>query len=283
MLSIEIRPAKGWEDCVQCEKLQRTIWWTPDSTDVVPASLLITAHKNGGLLLGAYEGSEMVGFVFGFLGTEGVGEGRRLKLCSHMLGVLPGFRKLGLGFELKKKQRECLRSQNLDLATWTYDPLQPINAWLNIGRLGVIARRYVRDAYGEMHDALNLGVASDRFEVEWWLNSRRVCERIDGGACPPDAPEGKGQPIYQVEFDERGLARVTAAAEFGDATCSIEVPADFNALKALDLDLAREWRDWTRATFQSAFARNYIVQDVRRWSDGHMHMAYILKQNFEIE
>jgi predicted GNAT superfamily acetyltransferase len=283
MFTFEIRPAKGWEDCVQCEELQRKIWWTPDSTEVVPASLLITAHKNGGLLLGAYEGSHLVGFVFGFLGTESEGESRRLKHCSHMLAVLPGFRKLGLGYELKKKQRECLRSQNLDLATWTYDPLQAINAWLNVGRLGVIARRYVRDAYGEMQDVLNAGVPSDRFEVEWWLTSLRVLERIDGDSGPRDAPKREAQPIYQVEFDDRGLARVTAEAEFRDETCIVEFPADFNALKAIDLDLAREWRAWTRATFESAFALNYTVQDVARWSDEHIHVAYILKQNLKVE
>ena len=70
------------------EALQREVW--PGSeTDIVPAHLLITAVHNGGLVLGAYEGEKLVGFVFGFPGIEPTPDGPRLKHCSHMAGVLP--------------------------------------------------------------------------------------------------------------------------------------------------------------------------------------------------
>jgi predicted GNAT superfamily acetyltransferase len=283
MSTIEIRPAGNWEECVQCEEIQSGIWRSSDRSDVVPASLLITAQKNGGLLLGAFDGPRMVAFVFGFLAIEAAGEARRLKHCSHILGVLPEYRRLGLAYELKKKQREHLKSQRLDLATWTFDPLQAINAWLNVARLGAIARRYICDAYGEMHDALNVGVASDRFEVEWWLDSRHVQDRLGTRARQVEAPPRDTQPIYEVEFDNHGLGRIRSEAEFQSDKCSLEIPADFNDLKSLDLALARLWRGRTRATFQSAFAQNYTVVEVIRWSDAHRHTAYILERNWLIE
>ena len=208
MISIEIRPANGWEDCLQCEALEKTIWWTPDGSDAVPASLLITVQKNGGLLLGAYEGSKMVGFVFGFVGVEGEGEAHHFKHCSHMLGVLPEYRGLGLGLELKKKQRDYLITQDLDLATWTYDPLQSVNAILNISRLGGVVRRYLRDAYGEMRDALNVGVASDRFEVEWWLKSRRVRDKLQRTKNHLPTKFTNAQSLYQIKFEDNDLPRV---------------------------------------------------------------------------
>ncbi|MBI4671847.1 MAG: hypothetical protein HY741_09310 [Chloroflexi bacterium] len=186
--SIEIRLCKAWDECVQCEQVQREVWNMPDFRDVVPASFLITAAKNGGLLVGAFQGARMVGFAFGVLGSEGTGETRRLKHTSHMLGVLPTARVKGLGAQLKWRQREEALKQGLDLMTWTYDPLQAVNAYLNIGRLGALARRYTRDAYGEMTDGeilcveipadLNALKAEDRaLAAAWREHTRSTFER----------------------------------------------------------------------------------------------------------
>jgi chorismate synthase len=284
-MPIEIRPAREWDDCLQCEELQRAIWWTPEGTEVVPASLLVTVQKNGGLLLGAFDGPKMVGFVFGFLGAEEQGNARRIKHCSHMLAVLPEYRGEGLGLALKKQQREFLITQHLDLATWTYDPLQAINAKLNLNRLGAIVRRYVRDAYGEMLDALNVGVASDRFQAEWWLNSQRVRDTVKQGERRREGFPKRAQPIYQVQFDHLDLPRVIAMAEFRSDDCSIEIPADFNAMKTGNLDLAQAWRGWTRETFEAAFGQGYAAVEVRSWSDerGREHVAYVLKKDSSIQ
>lgn len=282
---IEIRPAKTWEECIQCEDLQRSIWLTPNGTDVVPASLLITALKNGGLLLGAFEDHIMIGFVFGFLGVEGTGRNRILKHCSHMLAVLPEYRKLGIGRMLKIEQRAQLFSMGLELATWTYDPLQAANAKLNVKGLGAIARRYLRDAYGEMVDAINAGIASDRFEAEWWLNSPRVRHAVDG--APEDRVLNPGEPqdLYRIHFDDRGLPSVESAGECSNESCRLEIPFDLNALKLSDLALARSWREWTRESFESAFAKGYVVVNLENWQDecGRSRIAYILVKKWRAD
>ncbi len=277
-LQIEIRPAHTWADFLQCEELQRQVWQLLDDREVVPAHLLITAHKNGGLLLGAFDKAKMIGFVFGFLGAEGTDVARRLKHCSHMLAVLPRYRAQGVGAELKKRQREYLLAQGLELATWTYDPLQAVNATLNLARLGALARRYIRDAYGEMLDGLNAGVASDRFEVEWWLSDARVREYLAGNRTSTaqlDAPV-----VYRIAFDENDLPYVEAEMAYESHICRVEIPADFAALKARDLPLARKWREWTRATFESAFRQGYAAIDAINWTDGakKRHFAYILQK-----
>src|SRR5437016_3068011 len=127
MSDLEIRLCKTWDECVQCEELQKSVWEMPDYRDVVPANLLITAIKNGGLLVGAFEGDAMLGFAFGFLGSETSPSGERhTKHTSHMLAVLPDARVKGLGARLKWFQRAAALKQGLDLMTWTYDPLQAV-------------------------------------------------------------------------------------------------------------------------------------------------------------
>ncbi len=278
MPEIEIRPPHEWRDFVECEDLQRDAWQMSDETEIVPAHLLITAHKNGGLVLGAYEGAQLVGFVFGFLGAERTGAEFRIKHCSHQLGVRRAFRSRGIGLALKQRQREYLLRQNLDLATWTYDPLQAVNANLNIARLGAIARRYIRDAYGELQDALNIGVASDRFEVEWWLNSERVQARID--AQEPAHPNPERQPIYEIKFDDAGMAHIAREADLEEGLCLVEIPADFNGIKARDLALGRAWREQTRVTFERAFAQGYSAVEFNNWRDdlGRRRSGYILQK-----
>ncbi len=255
-MAIEIRPAQSWADYLACEEVQRQVWAAPDNRDVVPASLLITAHKNGGILLGAFDQGQMVAFVFGFIGSEGEGT-TRIKHCSHMLAVLPAYRGTGLGIALKQGQREILLTQGLKLATWTYDPLQALNAQLNLSRLGAIARRYVRDAYGEMYDVLNAGVSSDRFEAEWWITSDRVRERM---AAPRQAAQIPSIPaVFDVQFEANGLVRALGERDWQGDRLWLEIPVDFNRMKELDLDLARAWRESTRNAFEKLFKMGYVA------------------------
>ncbi|MDW8065750.1 MAG: GNAT family N-acetyltransferase, partial [Anaerolineae bacterium] len=116
-MEVEIRPLHILEEIEACTELQRRIWGSND-LDVVPSHVLITAARNGGVLLGAFVDGELVGFVFGFLGTD-ERRGReapaavKLKHCSHQLGVLPEWQDKGIGYRLKLAQREAVRNQGL--------------------------------------------------------------------------------------------------------------------------------------------------------------------------
>ena len=172
-----IRLLETPEDMAEVEALQRLVW--PGSeTDVVPTHLLITAIHNGGVVLGAFVKEELAGFVFGFPGLVMLPDGPHPKHCSHMMGVHPKWRNAGLGFALKRAQWQVVRHQGLDHITWTYDPLQGRNAYLNIAKLGGICNTYRRSEYGDMRDGLNAGLPTDRFQIDWWLNTRRVEQRL---------------------------------------------------------------------------------------------------------
>ena len=153
MADFDIRPLRTLDDFRAAEDVQRAAWQS-DELDIVPLHMLLTVAKNGGVALGAFAQDQLIGFVFGFLGT---GEHRygpeapaavKLKHCSHQMGILPEWQSKGVGFALKVAQREAVRGQGLRLITWTYDPLESKNARLNILKLGAVCHTYYRDLYG---------------------------------------------------------------------------------------------------------------------------------------
>jgi len=264
-----IRILEQPDELFAIEELQRLIW--PGSeTDIVPAHVFLAAIHNGGLVIAAYiNPSHPIGFVFGFPGLYATPDGPRIKHVSHMLGVHPDYRSQGLGFALKRAQWQMVRKQEIDRITWTYDPLLSTNAHLNISRLGAVCNNYLRDFYGVMRDDLNAGLSSDRFVVDWWVNSRRVNLRLSRHPRKTlrlDQFLTAKTPILnpaQVEHDGLPVPPPTPLPipEGNHPMLLVEIPADFSALKTHAMPLAQTWRSQTQLIFENLFAQGYLVTD----------------------
>lgn len=250
------------------EQLQRLVW-DESEADIVPAHLINSAVHNGGLLIGAYLELELVGFVFGFIGLYHTPDGPRVKHYSSMLGVHPNHRDQGIGFALKRAQWQMVRHQGIDRITWTFDPLQSRNAWLNITRLGAVSDTYLRDFYGKMADNLNRGLPSDRFDVDWWVNSHRVNHRLSRrrrNSLSLIHFQAGGAPILNPSTrNQAGWPHPVEGAEYALGVhipiLLVEIPVDFLALKAADMQLALAWRMHTRTVFEDLFSKGYLVTD----------------------
>jgi predicted GNAT superfamily acetyltransferase len=263
-----IKLIENIDEMHRVEDLQRQVWREAE-TDIVPAHLMNSAVHNGGLLLGAYVEDDLVGFVFGFLGFYTTPDGPRLKHYSSMLGVRPEFRDQGMGFALKRAQWQMVRHQGIDRITWTFDPLLSRNAWLNITRLGAVCNTYLRDFYGKMRDSLNQGLPTDRFDVDWWVHSHRVNRRLSrrrrGDLTLVHFLSGGAQIVNPTEMDLSQLPHpvedppIQVGKNF--PILLVEIPADFQALKQVDIELAREWRIHTRAIFETLFNAGYLITD----------------------
>ena len=260
-----IRLLESPEDMTLVEELQRAVW--PDSeTDVVPAHMLITATHNGGFVIGAFLEDELIGFVFGFPGLEFTPDGPRPKHCSHMLGIKLGQRDSGVGFALKRAQWQMVRRQGIDHITWTYDPLLSRNAHLNIAKLGAVCNTYRRSEYGDMRDGLNAGLPSDRFQVDWWVNTNRVDRRLGKRARKllklEDFSKAELQPLYTPLTGTSNLLQPPEHfSPLEGHLLLAEIPSNFNAIKSEDFPLSRDWRFFSREVFETAFDAGYIVTD----------------------
>jgi predicted GNAT superfamily acetyltransferase len=177
--SIVIRKCHDLEDMRACLALQKEVWNFTD-IELVPLRMFVVADKVGGQVIGGFTGSEMIAFL---LAIPGVHRGLSY-LHSHMLAVREEYRNGGLGRRVKLFQREDALARGFELIEWTFDPLEIKNSYLNIEKLGAIARRYQVNQYGITSSPLQGGLPSDRLVAEWWLKSKRVESLLNTGKYP---------------------------------------------------------------------------------------------------
>ncbi len=205
--SIELRRCHGIEEFRACVALQKEVWNFTDA-ELVPLRMFVVADKVGGQVMGAFDRDVMVGFALSVPGTRT----GHVYLHSHMLAVRKDHRNSGLGRRLKLMQREEALSRGIELIEWTFDPLEIKNAYLNLEKLGAIARRYNINQYGITSSPLQGGLPSDRLIAEWWLKSKRVESLLNAGTRPAIQTEASilvpGQ-IYEwkAAADTRGKAQ----------------------------------------------------------------------------
>lgn len=276
-MDIKIRSINTLTDLRKCHEIQRITWGFTDLM-VFPYTQLISAAHNGGVLLGAYVNEELVGFVYGYLGMSG----SKLYHFSQRMGVLPQYQSMGIGMKLKLAQREQMLRQGIDLIVWTYDPLLGKNAALNIEKLGGFVRHYARDIYGAVNNPLQVGLSTDRFLLEWELMSDRVRERIRSSEPRPRAEEWLKQDRHRlvnyVAWEGNLPRPVALDLEMEEDTLLVQIPPDLNAIKRIDLNIARGWRESTRDIFETYFKRGYVVTGFARSTEPQMPNLYKMKR-----
>ncbi len=259
MPSITYRDLTTLEDFAVVVDLEREIWG-PGYDDVVPVPILAVSVHSGGILIGAFDGDRMIGFVYSL---PGIKDGKPTQ-WSHMAGVVTAYQSRGLGYQLKLLQRERALSAGLDLVQWTYDPLQAMNAHLNFAKLGVVVEEYAVNIYGVSASPLHGGNPDGSLR-------RRLVDPQAARRAPPRA-SGAGLEPCDVMRDQ-GVAdagRVNRAVpagewlECGDVDLTldarrlaVEIPMGFTDMLSKAPDLALAWRMSTREIFTTYFARGY--------------------------
>jgi predicted GNAT superfamily acetyltransferase len=259
--AIVIRQIDRIEELRDVEALQKEVWRCAD-LDVVPLTMLVATGEVGGVLIGAYDGSNLVGFVYGFPGYEN----GLVTHHSHMLAVKPAYRNHDLGYKLKLAQRQAVLAQGIERITWTFDPLQSLNAYFNFAKLGVLADSYKINFYGEATSSFLHQLGTDRLWVTWILNSERVHRRLQSDEQQASVASLAADGVLTlVQVGSEGAPRRNISSKvLGQKRMSIEIPADINDLQRRAPTLAVEWREATRWAFTEAMSLGYFVNEFHR-------------------
>ena len=255
--TIVIRDIELISEMREVESLQKEVW-ASDDRDIVPLTILAATREIGAILVGAFDGPSLVGFAYSFVGREH----DRIVHHSHMLAVRATYRNFNLGYKLKLAQRERALAQGINRMTWTFDPLQSLNAHFNFTKLGVVADDYKINFYGEATSSFLHHMGTDRLWVTWLLDSGRVHERLQTkGQSRTSHPDLAAIPCL-VQVGPNNVPQRAPTFEFaGQQNISIEIPADINALQRESPELANRWREATRWAFSEALAANYQIDD----------------------
>jgi predicted GNAT superfamily acetyltransferase len=253
---VRIRLARDRADYDACVELQRKVWNLHDVEVTSAIQMIATTFAGGTVHLAEAEGGQAVGFAYAFPAITGSAH-----LHSDMLAVLPEHQKRGVGVRLKWAQREEALARGLTLITWTFDPLQAVNAHLNLRRLGGTATEFHENFYGLTSAALHHGFPTDRLMVRWQLNAPRVVERAAdpmavAPASVPDLPR-----VNEVRW-QAGWP-VSSEPDLGlDAhELLLEIPPDWDTVCQAAPRVAQDWQDKVRRALRAYFGRGYVAAD----------------------
>jgi predicted GNAT superfamily acetyltransferase len=190
---IEIRKCRGLDELKACVAMQKEVWNFSDE-DLIPLRMFVVAQKIGGQVIGAFDERKLIGFALSIPGSRS----GKPYLHSHMLAVRESHRNSGLGRRMKFAQRDDALARGIELIEWTFDPLEIKNAFLNLEKLGAIARRYNINQYGITSSPLQGGLPTDRLVAEWWLRSKRVENLLQNGKVPTPRTETVVEVAAQI-------------------------------------------------------------------------------------
>jgi predicted GNAT superfamily acetyltransferase len=278
-IKVTISPFRSLADYKSCEDIQREVWNVED-IDIVPSAMLVAVDHYGGITLGAYNSlGEMIGFVSSILAMERDGQ---LLQHSHMLAVRLAYRNFDVGYKLKLWQRKEALKRKIRLVTWTFDPMQPMNAYFNLAKLGAWSNVYEENFYGESTSVLHRGLPTDRFFVRWELEAPPVLARLESG--PPRRDLRKLLKQYTIINHLEDLTPGITRSSPVKLTCMadrllFEVPYNLPEIKHRNLGIALEWQGKMRQVFRNYFKKGYAATDF--WAaeeEGHLRAFYLIEK-----
>ena len=255
---ISYRDLKTLDEYAAVVDLEREIWG-PGYDDPVPVPILAVSVLRGGILIGAFDGDRLIGFVYSLPGIKG---GKPMQ-WSHMLGVIDRFRNDGIGYKLKLLQRERTIAMGVELVEWTYDPMQAMNAHLNFAKLGIVVEEYEENVYGASNSPLHRGNPTDRFVAEWHVGAPHVERRLNRtGIAALRADEVGDAPLLNRSARSgEWLECCSIDLDVDARRARVEIPMGFTDMLSRAPDLALAWRMATREIFTTYFARSYRAVD----------------------
>ncbi|MGW8182128.1 MAG: GNAT family N-acetyltransferase, partial [bacterium] len=273
--SISFRDLVTLEEMEAAVDLQAEIWgYGQDDRDhPYPSRALFSLSESGGLVSGAFSEGKLVGFAVAWLGRRQ--SSGAYYLHSQLLGVLPQYRRSGIGFNLKLRQRDFALSCGLPLVRWTFDPLQSANAFFNLHLLGAVVESYSENHYGAIRSHLARTLPSDRLLANWYVNTPRVESRLSKKkpSCWEDLPAALRS--FQENRGDIALPRPEIRSlRMRDKELLVEIPIDFEKILDSTPELGREWHQAIRNVLTAYLSRSYLIDDFLLISEGDRRLAF---------
>lgn len=278
---VMIRELQSVDDHLRMQPIMERVW---GREFVVPSHLSYKMSRYGGVILGAFVDEVMVGFTLSFPMYQSYLHG----LYIHMTAVQPEYQSHSVGQRLRLTLGLQARARGHRMVTWTFDPLEAPNARMNIGKIGAICNEYLLNHYGTLNDNRNKGIETDRFQVQWWVETPRVAMMLEQYSRGVDVKEIPNAGVQEIEVPEDAvvangviirpdglLAGEPPTLNLKARDLLLRVPRSIQEVKAREADLAHQWRMQTRSFFTHYFARGWTVTG---YLPGDQWNTYVLQK-----
>lgn len=261
---IKIQPLVDAQDMAAFVRLQHEEWGD-DPTQLICQPMLLAMARNGGSVLGAFDGNKLVGGAVAFLGAAIDDENRpamaNLKLVGQRLVVDENYRNQGVGYRLKLAQYAFCQQRSIRLMTWLFDPLMSVSAHIAIRKLGGVVSEKVATVW----DGDAATTANHYLQADWWLTSDRVKQRLTKGRTPLALEQYLEAGTQIMNPSKLNTANFPEPSpDYKQPTSAlglIEIPARFSHLAKSDPDLAQTWREHIQALFGLILREGFILTD----------------------
>jgi len=244
-----IREVSETQELNEIVDLQTKIWWF-DYKEAVPSHYLKATNKIWWIVLWIFDKKNtIIWFCFTSIGIDNDWPYHYL----HMIWVDPSMRWENIWFELLKQHYEISKKRNIKKITWTYDPLEPMNANLYIRKIWwIVDSPYLEDEYGKNIKWLNSEIPSDRFLISWNLANENVYKKLK----KIDLEEIDLEEIHQNLVNPLDLDSIK-----NNKTIYVQIPENFQKIKQENFDLATLWRERTKVVFSYYLSNWYTIND----------------------
>jgi predicted GNAT superfamily acetyltransferase len=233
--AVRVRPLTGPAEMHAAVALYREVFRLGETDPAVSPRLLISLAHNGGSVVGAFDGDDLVGFAYGFGGVDPAG---RVYHYSQMAAVRDDQQGRGVGRALKLGQREQVLATGVTAMRWSFDPVRTRNAHFNLDVLGAVARWFEPNLLGVEDVGRDRGMRTDRLIAEWDLTA--------------DLPSGRDRAPRPPRVAWGETARDGDAVLFG-------LPSDWEAHVTADRDASVALRERVAGAMGRLIADGYAA------------------------
>ncbi len=243
---IDVRPAESLAELRRVEEIIDAVFGLLPGQSEASLNLLVAFAHTGQYVVLARDlrtdGHPALATSLGFFCAPD-----RSMLHSHATAVLEAGRGRNVGWALKQHQRTWAMARDLDIITWTFDPLVRRNAWFNLAKLGALPIAFEVDFYGAMPDAVNAGDESDRLLLAWQLRSQPVVAACDGARLVPPMADMLADGVPRLLEVGPGGVPVRNDLPPGAGSGLVQIPRDIESVRTAEPALAQRWRQELRA------------------------------------
>lgn len=286
-MTITYRRITEEADIRQCVGVQVAAW-DMDPIEVMPHHFFTSVVKIGGLMVGAFDGDRMVGFIYSLPSLM-----FNLDRATHemdMLAVLPEHQRTGIAWAIFEAYVEelalhCQEFNYIPLISGTFDPFLGQNAHLYIRKLGSIIYKFVPNMYGEIKSGIYAGLRTDRFQTILRPLGRHTQARMKGNYSDFDVSfEPTDRMLGDIVFRD-GLPHLDAIhTDVDQDVLYMPVPYDIAGLKETDIALARDWQHRAAEVFSHYLTHEWVITDFLRQqtTEGDRYNVYVFRRDVAI-